>query len=52
VDETTVTEETMETLCANDGEDVKGVTVKADAFLVDTKKGGKYTKILWEPVVG
>jgi len=52
VDENTVTEETMEALCAEDGEDVKGVKIKADAFLVDTKKGGKYTKILWEPVVG
>lgn len=52
VDENTVTEETMEALCADDGEDVKGVKIKADAFLVDTKKGGKYTKILWEPVVG
>lgn len=52
VDESTVTEETMEGLCENDGEDVKGVKIKADAFLVDTKKGGKYTKILWEPIVG
>jgi hypothetical protein len=52
VDESTVTEETMEGLCGNDGEDVKGVKIKADAFLVDTKKGGKYTKILWEPIVG
>lgn len=52
VDENTVNEDTMDALCADDGADVKGVKIKADAFLVDTKKGGKYTKILWEPVFG
>ena len=50
VDEKTVTEETMESLCTDDGEEVKGVRVKADAFHTPTKKGGTYTKILWEPV--
>lgn len=50
VDESSVTEEVMEALVGNHGGDIVGAQLNAEAFLVDTRRGGKFTKILWTPV--
>ena len=50
VDENTVDEEAMEQLVSEGGNDVAGVTLMADAFHVDTRRGGTFTKIVWSPV--
>lgn len=50
VDESSVNEEVMEALVSNNGNDVAGAKLSAEAFLVDTRRGGKFTKILWTPV--
>ena len=50
VDESTVDEEVMESLVADGGSDVNGAVLMADAFHVDTRRGGTFTKIVWSPV--
>jgi hypothetical protein len=50
VDEGTVNEEVMEALVSDNGNEVAGARLNAEAFLVDTRRGGKFTKILWTPV--
>jgi hypothetical protein len=52
VDENTVDEDVMEGLVAEGGAEVSGAKLNADAFLVDTRRGGKFTKIIWAPVFG
>jgi hypothetical protein len=42
----------MEGLVAEGGAEVSGAKLNADAFLVDTRRGGKFTKIIWAPVFG
>lgn len=50
VDESTVDEDVMEGLVSDGGSEVAGAKLNADAFLVDTRRGGKFTKIIWAPV--
>lgn len=50
VDEATVDEGVMEQLVSDGGNDVAGATLMADAFHVDTRRGGTFTKIVWSPV--
>jgi len=50
VDEGTVSEEVMEALVSDNGNEVAGARLTAEAFHVDTRRGGTFTKILWTPV--
>jgi hypothetical protein len=50
VDESPVNEEVMEALVSNHGNDIAGAKIAAEAFLVNTRSGGKFTKILWTPI--
>ena len=50
VDESTVDEDVMEGLVAGGGAEVAGAKLAADAFHVDTRRGGTFTKIIWAPV--
>jgi hypothetical protein len=52
VDENTVDEDVMEGLVADGGSEVSGAKLAADAFHVDTRRGGTFTKIIWAPVFG
>lgn len=50
VEESTVDEDVMENLVADGGAEVSGAKLSADAFHVDTRRGGTFTKIIWAPV--
>lgn len=50
VSDSSIDEEVMNELLADNGSSVSGARINADAFLVDTRRGGKFTKIVWSPV--